>query len=213
MKKEKELVDYDQFGTGLEERKNRFREGGVNMRYDEEYYLKEKSQWIKNTYRKVSNICMNIDEGVTQTFLQTYTRYNTPSNRMFCKVDTYQDSVKVYLRLDYRKLVDMPKWVRDYSQVAKQQWTELWLAETNFQFNETILWDRIKGLIEQSFQRVSKAKTWRKFPLTKAEKVVPEFVNTTKAKISIEIGNDGYCEVKLRTHKSQLSGLLGKIIE
>jgi len=213
MKKERsELVDFDRFGKNLEERKNKFMEGGANM-FDEEYFLKGKSEWIKDAYRKVSDICLNVKPGITKTYLQTYTRYNTPNQRMFCKVYVYQDSVKVYLRIDYKKLVDMPNWVRDYSQAANQTWTELWLVESNFQFNETITWDIIKGLIGQSFQKVSKAKSWKNFPLAETEKTMPEFVSAAKSKISLEVGSDGFVDLKLRCHKSELTSILNKILE
>jgi len=209
---EEEFVDFDRFGTLLEERKNKMKGGILMQAYDEAYFLKDKPVWLKDLFRKIDNFCVNeIQAGVANTFLHTYVRYSF-NNLMFCKIKSKLESLKIYLKLRYSEIEDPPKWVRDYSKVARQTWVEIIIRKENL-INETILFDMTTNLIKKSFNRVIKHPKLSKIPVKKPMRILPDFITPTKFKMDLEISTDGFAQVGIRVHKSQLPKLLEKILE
>lgn len=209
MRKDTEVVDYDYKSEKLEERKNRI---GVGKVFDNEYFLKDKPIWLAEAFEKIDGYCMGVQAGVKQAFLQTYCRY-THRSKMFAKVSASRESLRLYLRLDFSKLSQKPVFIRDYSQVANQKnWIELSYTEPDLLKNETIIFDVTKELIKQSFHRVLKNPQLSKIP-SFGKRAEPEFVNSTKTKINLELGSDGFADVRLRCHKSELPNLLKKLIQ
>lgn len=130
---------------------------------------------------------------------------------MFAKTKVKQDKLQIYLRLEYAKLEQKPEFIRDYTPVAKQTWIELTITENDLLKNETILLDVTEVLIKESFERILKNPTLSRFP-TFGKKAVPEFVSPTKFKLDMEIGTDGYVQLGIRIHKTQLPKILEKLI-
>lgn len=192
-----------------EERKEKL-EGGNGDMLDEDYFLKDKPVWLVDVFKKVDGFCLGVQTGVTKTILTTYIRY-THRGKMFAKIKVKQDKLRIYLRLEYAKLEQKPTFIRDYTPVAKQTWIELSIIENDLLKNETILLDVTRNLIKQSFTRILKNPRLSRFP-TFGKKAIPEFVDTTKSRISLDIGVDGYVDLKLRCHKSQLSKILEKLL-
>ena len=207
---EQEVVNYDRFGIELEERKNKTKGETLKMIYDEDYFLKDKPEWLKDLFRKVDGFCIGVQTGVKRTILTTYIRY-THRGKMFCKIKVKRDNLKIYLRLEYAKLEQKPEFIRDYTPVAKQTWIELSITENDLLKNETIISDVTSVLIKKSFERILKNPNLSRFP-TVGKKAVPEFVTPTKFKMEMEISTDGFVQVGLRVHKSQLPKLLEKLI-
>jgi len=210
--KEKESVDFDRFGTLLEERKNKMKRGISKMpNHDEAYFLKDKPVWLKDLFKKIDNFCINeIQAGVANTFLHTYVRYSF-NNLMFCKMKSKLESLKIYLKLRYSEIEDPPKWVRDYSKVARQTWVEIAIRKEDL-INETILFDMTTNLIKKSFNRVIKHPGLSKISIEKPERILPGFVNPTKLKLDLEISTDGFVQVGIRIHKSQVPKILEKLL-
>lgn len=212
--KEKEVVDFDRFGTSLEERKNRM-EGGISRMpiYDEDYFLKDKPVWIKDLFRKIDNFCVSgIQAGVVNTFLNTYVRYSF-NNLMFCKIKSKLESLKIYLKLRYSEIEDPPKWVRDYSKISRQTWVEIIIRKEDLITGETILFDMTANLIKKSFNRVIRHSKLSKISVEKPVRILPGFVTPTKFKLNLEISTDGFVQMGIRIHKSQLPKLLEKILD
>lgn len=210
---EQEVVDYDRFGTFLEERKNKIEGEILEMIYDENYFLKDKPEWIKDLFRKVDSFCISdIQAGVKKTFLNTYTRYSF-NNLMFCKIKSKLESLKIYLKLEYEKIEDPPKCLRDYSKVAHQTWVEINIRKEDLINNETILFDMVCGFIKQSFNRVVKHPGLSKTSIEKPVKIFPSFVNPNKFKVEVEISTDGFVQLGIRIHKSQAPRILEKLLE
>lgn len=205
---EKEVVGYDRFQGELEDRKDKI---GVGAVFDQEHFLKKKPVWVIDLFQKIDGLCMGVQAGVQRTFLQTYIRY-THRGKMFAKVVTTREHLLVFLRLDYKKLTQKPAFIRDYSKISQQTWVELAFTEPAVLKNETIMLDVTKSLIKQSFERVLKNPRLSKFP-SFGKKVVPEFVTSTKFKLEMEIGTDGFVNLGLRCHKSQLPRILEKLME
>jgi len=194
-----------------EERKEKIEEGGLMMKvFDQNTFMGNRANWLKDLFEKVNNFCISEKKGVQRTFLETYTRY-TYRSKMFAKMKCTADTLKIYLKLKYSELESPPRWVRDYAPIARQMWVELNLKEEDLLDNETILLDQVHGFIGRSFNQVQKNPRLSKFP-SFGKKAVPQFVTPTKIKLNMEIGTDGYVQVGLRIHKSQLPKLLEKLI-
>lgn len=206
-----EFFDDSEIAQKLEEREQKLKGGGLLKMFDEDSFLKDKPVWLVDLFKKIDGFCLGVQTGVTRTVLKTYIRY-THRSRMFAKIMVKHDKMQIYLRLEYAKLEQKPAFIRDYTPVAKQTWIELSITESDILKNGTILLDVTEVLIKKSFERILKNPTLSRFP-TFGKKVVPEFVTPTLTKFSVEIGTDGFCQMGIRVHKTQLPKLLEKLIK
>lgn len=208
-----ELFDDSKVAQRYEERKEKIEKGGLSMEiFNEATFLKNKPLWEKDLFKRIDNFCLNeIQKGVVVTFLETYTRYSF-NNLMFCKVKAKLESMKIYLKLRYPELESPPKWVRDYAPISRQTWIEAVIREEDL-LSETIFFDMLFELIKKSFNRVIKHPKLSKVSVEKPVKTLPNFVHPTKLKFDIEIGTDGFCQLGLRVHRSQLPKMIEKLLE
>jgi len=209
---EKELIDYDRFGSLLESRKEKI-EGGLMMKvFSEETFLKNRPDWEKDLFRELNTFLLSeIKKGIKIIYLETYCRYSY-NNLMFCKMKSTSEALKIYLKLRYQEIENPQKWVRDYEPVSRQTWVEISIREADVLTEGTILIDDFYNLAKNAFNRVMKAPQLSKVSIKKPE-ILPDFIVPTKIKIDLEISTDGFCQVGLRVHKSQLQKILGKLIE
>jgi len=207
-----EFYDDSEVAQNYEKRKEKIEKGGLLMKvFNEDSLLKNKPVWLKDLFKKVNDFCLNgIQKGVKIAYLETYTRYSF-NNLMFCKVKAKLECLKIYLKLRYGELENPPKWVRDYAQISRQTWCEAVIRERDLLGNETILLDMIFDLIKQSFNRVIRHPKLSKVSVESVKKL-PNFVHPTLTKVSIEIGTDGFCQLKVNIHKSQLSKTIEKLL-
>jgi len=208
---EKEVVDYDRFGSMLESRKEKI-EGGLKMKiFNEESFLKNKPEWTKDLFGEINHFLLyDLQKGTEVHFLETYVRYSR-NNLMFCKMKSTMFHLKIYLKLKYSEIVEPGKWVRDYEPISRQIWIEITIGERDL-IKKAILLDNVYDLARQAFNRVTKAPRLSKVSIKKPE-ILPEFVTPTKTKIDIEISTNGFCQLGIRVHKSKLSQILDKLIE
>ena len=210
---EKDVVDYDFQSQLLEERKEKISERSEKMVFDEDYFLRDKPSWLKDLFKSIDSFCINeIKTGVKRNFLVTYVRYNY-NNLMFCKMKSQLESLKVYLKLRYTEIENPQAWIRDYRKVSRQTWIEITIREEDL-VRETIILDNLFDLIKQSFNRVAKSTKLSKAIVEKpAVKVLPGFLTPTKQEFKIELQTDGFCQLTVRSHKSQVMKILEKILE
>lgn len=207
-----ELFIDSEVAQRYEERKEKIEKGGLSMKiFDENTFMGNKPDWLKGLFKKVDDFCLSEKKGVKRTFLETYCRY-TYKGKMFCKVKSTTDSLKVFLRLRFSEIENPPRQARDYEPIAHQVWTELNLIEGDLIENETILLDQVYELIKKSFDRVLKHPKLSKFPSFGKKAVAPNFITDTKFKVDLEILTDGFCTLKIRVYKNQLTEILEKII-
>ena len=207
-----EFFDDSEIAQNYEDRKEKIEEGGLLRMFDEVSFLKDKPTWLKDLFKKINSFCLNeIKTGVVVTYLETYTRYNF-NNLMFCKIKSTSEALKIYLKLRYSELESPPKWVRDYSKVSRQTWVEITIREEDL-IGETILLDNVFDLTKQAFNRVIKHPKLSKVSVEKPVKTLPNFVTPTKFKLDLEISTDGFVQLGLRVHKSQLPRILEKLLE
>jgi len=209
---ERELVDYDFKSQLLEERKTKI-EGGFKMKiFNEESFMKNRPDWEKDLFREINNFLLNeIRKGIKIIYLETYCRYSY-NNLMFCKMKSTAEALKIYLKLRYSEIENPQRWVRDYEPISRQTWVEISIRETDILTEGTILIDNVFDLARKAFNRVIKAPQLSKASIKKTE-ILPEFVTPTKTKIDIEISTDGFVQMGIRIHKSQLPKLLEKILD
>ncbi len=209
---ERELVDYDFKSQLLEDRKEKIERGFKMKTFNEETFLKKKPGWEKDLFREISHFLLtDLQKGVQVHYLETYTRYSY-NNLMFCKMKATSEALKIYLKLRYSEIENPQRWVRDYEPISRQMWVEITIREEDL-IDQTILLDNVFDLIKKAFNRRTKYPKLSKVSIKKTEKILPEFIVPTKTKIDIEISTDGFCQVGLRVHKSQLQKILGKLIE
>jgi len=203
----------------LEERKNRIGEekGGREMEFNEEYHLRERSEWIINLFRKIDSYCLtNIRTGIQRAYLKTYIRW-TWSGKMFCYVIIKEEALRIYLKLKYSELENPPAFIRDYSKIARGTWIELLFNdEEEYLQNEMALLNVIYALIDKSFKRITeKPKLARKIsvkpevePITKLEPVVA----IKNLKVNLTVENNGYVTLELKIPRNQLNKTLDRIL-
>jgi len=205
-----EFFDDSEIAQNYEDRKEKIEKGGLLKMFDEVSFLKDKPTWLKDLFGKVNNYCLNeVQKGVVVTFLETYTRYSF-NNLMFCKMKSKMECLKIYLKLRYSELESPPKWVRDYAKISRQTWVEAVIREEDL-LSETIFFDILFNLIKKSFNRVIRHPKLSKVSVEPV-KTLPDFVHPTKLKFDIEIGTDGFCQLKVNIHKSQLSKTIEKLL-
>jgi len=205
-----EFFDDSEIAQNYEDRKEKIEKGGLLKMFDEASFLKNKPVWLKDLFKKINSFCLDeIKEGVIVTHLETYTRYSY-NNLMFCKMKGKLECLKIYLKLRYSELEDPPKWVRDYSKVSRQTWVEITIRQEDL-INETILLDSVFDLTKKSFNRVVRHPRLSKVSVEPV-KTLPGFVTPTTTKFDIEIGTDGFCQLGIRVHKSQLIEVLEKLL-
>jgi len=219
----KELFEFSNIfspiAKGLEERKNRIGEekGGREMEFNEEYHLREKSEWITNLFRKIDSYCLtNVRTGIQRTYLKTYIRY-TWSGKMFGYIMIREGALRIYLKLKYSELENPPVFIRDYSKIARGTWTELLFNdEEEYLKNEMAMLDVTYVLIDKSFKRITeKPKLAREIaaksevePITKLEPIVA----IKNLKVNLTVENDGYVTLELKIPRNQLNKTLDKIL-
>jgi len=220
----KELFEFSNIfspiAEDLEERKNRIGEekGGREMEFNEEYHLREKSEWIINLFRKIDSYCLtNIRTGIQRTYLKTYIRW-TWSGKMFCYVMIKEEVLRIYLKLKYSELENPPAFIRDYSKIARGTWIELLFNdEEEYLQNEMAMLNVIYALIDKSFKRITgKPKLARKIsvkpkvePITKLEPAVA----IKNLKVNLTVENNGYVTLELKIPRNQLNKTLDRILD
>ena len=210
---EKEIVDYDFKSQFLEERKEKIERGfNIMKTFNEETFLRNKPEWEKDLFLEINNFLLTgIKPGVKVNYLETYVRYSF-NNLMFCKMKSTSEALKIYLKLRYQEIENPASWVRDYEPVSRQVWVEITIREQDL-IKKAILLDNVFELTKKAFNQVMKQPGLSKVSVGKPEKILPGFVIPTKTKIDLEISTDGFCQLGIRVHKSQLTKILGKLIE
>jgi len=202
---------FSEIGKSIEDRKQRIEKGDFKMLFNEDTFLKNRPDWEKKLFREINHFLLyEIQKGVEVHYLETYTRYSH-NNLMFCKMKTTLEALKIYLKLRYQEIENPQKWLRDYAKISRQIWVEINIRQDDL-VSETILLDDVFDLIKKSFDRVIRHPKLSKVSVEPVKKL-PGFVTPTKVKFDIEIGTDGFCQLGIRIHKSQLATMIQKLLE
>lgn len=214
MKKELEYFNlFSPAGQDLEERKNKISERGLEKvnRFNEQYYFKDKPDWLLGLYKKIDDHCLNgIKKGVERTCLKTYIRW-AYKGKMFCRIFVVQDNLKVYLKIKYAELENPPVFIRDYSEKVRGIPTiEILLSEEYLQ-NEEAFSAIVFPLIEKSFSGITGARRLKPVEKREVEPVKPIEISGPSF-LNLSVNDNGYININLKIKKSQKE-LLNKILQ
>ena len=213
MRKEDDFSNlFSPVGKDLEERKDKISERrSEKMEFDEQYYFKNKPDWLLGLYKKIDDFCLNdIKKGVERVCLKTYIRW-TYRGTMFCRAFVFQNNLKVYLSLQYSELENPPNFVRDYSKIVRGISTiEILLSEEYLQ-NEEAFFAIISSLIEKSFSGMTGARRLGPVKKRMLEPMKPVEVFSPSS-LNLSVDDNGYVSINLRIHKSQKE-MLNKILQ
>lgn len=224
MRKEKEVVDFDRFGTKLEERKNKMK-GGTGMKYDEDYHLKGRPNWIVNLYFELDKFVMNLRPGVRKTYLESYIKYSYNGVLFTYFVIRKGETLRVWAKVPYPSLGSVPLFVRDYSDTMHRPGVIVFFDDQReFISNKSAMLDTAFGIIKKALQGIIGRKQ-RKTPLKPvAEVELPERGKEKDVKegkveevfkapsVNLTLGEDDYITLAIKVHKSDKK-MLFEIIE
>ena len=224
--KEKEVVDFDRFSQGLEERKNRVREGGKKVVFNEEYYLRGRPNWIVNLYYELDKFVMNLKPEVRKEYLESYIKYSYNGVLFTYFVIRKGETIRIWAKVPYQNLGEsIPLFVRDYSDTMHRPGVIVFFDDQReFVANKSAMLDTAFGIIKNALEGIIGRKQ-RKTPLkpvievepvVRAEPVVRTGPVVSKVpSVNLTIGEDDYITLAVKVHKSNkkmLFEILEKII-
>ena len=204
MEKENDFSNiFSEVGQDLQERENKISERRLKkMEFDEQYYFRNKPDWLLGLYKKIDDYCLNgIKKGVKRTCLKTYIRWTYKGN-MFCRMFVFQDNLKVYLKLKYAELENPPVFIRDYSDRVRGISTIEILLNEEYLQNEEAFFTITSTLIEKSFSGVTGARKLGPVKKRSLEPVKPIEVFEPSS-INLSVDGNGYININLKIKKSQ----------
>ncbi|MBA7566712.1 hypothetical protein ES695_02770 [Candidatus Atribacteria bacterium 1244-E10-H5-B2] len=212
MRKEDDFSNlFSPVGQDFQERKDKINERRLKkVEFDEQYYFKNKPDWLLDLYKKIDDYCLNgIKRGVERTCLKTYIRW-TYRGTMFCRIFVFQDNLKLYLRLKYSELENLPVFIRDYSERVRGIPTiEILLGEEYLQ-NEEAFFLIVSSLIEKAFLEVTGAK--KRLIAKRVTEPTKPLKASSPSSLNLSVDDNGYVSINLRIHKSQKE-ILNKILQ
>lgn len=213
MRKEDDFSNlFSPVGQDLEERKDKINERRLEkVEFDEQYYFKDKPDWLLDLYKKIDDFCLNnIKKGVERTYLKTYIRW-TYKGKMFCRIFVYQNNLKLYLKLKYAELENPPAFIRDYSDKVRGISTIEILLSEEYLKNEEAFFLIVSSLIEKAFLEVTGTK--RSKPVKKKElEPIKPLEASSPSSLNLSVDDNGYINIKLKIKKSQ-KGILDRILQ
>ena len=201
---------FSEVGQDLQERENKISERGLKkMEFDEQYYFKNKPDWLLGLYKKIDDYCLNgIKKGVKRTCLKTYIRW-TYKGKMFCRIFVFRDNLKVYLKLKYAELENPPAFIRDYTDIGRVTAIEILLSEEYLQ-NEEAFFAIISSLIEKAFSGVTGAK--KRLIAKRVTEPIKPMEAFSPSSLNLSVDNNGYININLKIKKSQKE-ILNRILQ
>ena len=114
--------------------------------YDEERHIKGKPQEVIELFRTVDKFCRELDPTIVQRkYRSMYISY-LHDKSIFCCVNLLKSCIRIYLKLNYSRLVNLPDNVRDVSNVG--HWG---VGDVEISVNNIEQLQASKQLIRQSF--------------------------------------------------------------
>ena len=223
--KEKEVVDFDRFDQSLESRKQKLEEGTDIMRYDENYHLKDRPDWIVNLYYEIDRYAMNLRPEVRKEYLPSYIKYSFSGILFAYIVIRKGETLRIWAKVPYQSLEAVPLFVRDYSTTMHRPGVIVFFDDQReFVANKSVMLDTAFGIIKKALEGIIGGKR-RKTPLhtvveTKSVLGVgpafekPVAVPKTPA-VNLVLGEDNYITLTFKIPKSDkkvLFEILEKII-
>ena len=204
-------------GQDFQERKDKINERRLEkMEFDEQYYFKNKPDWLLGLYKKIDDYCLNeIKKGVERTYLKTYIRWSY-SRIMFCRVFVFSSNLKLYLRLKFEEIESAPKFIKDYSDRVRGIPTVEILLDEEFLRSEEAFSAILFPLVSKAFSEVTRAekvKLAKRIEPVKGRAIEPiRQIEVFRPSINLSLDNNGYININLKIKKSQKE-ILNRILQ
>lgn len=218
MKKKEELI-FDDFGQSLEERKNKFREGGNNMLYNEEYHLRGRPDWIVDLYFELDKFTMGLKLGnIRKEYLAAYIKYSYNGLLFAYILIRKKEILRLWAKVPYSSLGSVPLFVRDYEATAHRPGVMISFDDQReFLHNKDAMLNTAFGIIKKALQGIVGKKRRRTplKPVAEVEPVVEKPVAFKAPSVNLTLGEDDYITLVFKIHKSNkkmLDEILEKII-
>lgn len=211
MRKETEAVDVD---TGLEDREDNLR-NQAEQEYNEAYYTDSRPEWVTTLYFQIDKCILGLRPGeIRKEYLQTYIKYSF--RNILCAyilIAKSTEKLRLWVKIPYKELGSVPLFVRDYSSQNKKPGVLISFDdEREYRQNSDTMLRVVSEILEKALARLNSKKRRFKTPLTVKTNPVPELLTSKIKSVKLDIGEDGYVEVRIRCHKGSLTNLLEKII-
>lgn len=214
MRKDTEIVDTD---TGLEDRKLALENKLDGTKFDEEWWLKDRPEWICGCYFSIDKCILELKpQQIRKEYFGTYIKYSYRNILLtYVIIAKTSERLKMWVKLAYKDLPTTPLFIRDYSLQNRRPGVLITFDdEREFRQNQEVMLRVVWEVLKKAISGLdSKKRRNLRTPLQVKTNPVPEVVNTAKCKIGIEVGLDGLCDISIRCHKSSLTELLEKILD
>ena len=179
------------------------------VEFNEDYFFKNKPVWLEGLYQKINEHCLSIKRGVEKEFRKSYIKWSY-SGIMFCRVFVFQNNLKLYLRLKYEEIENVPVFVRDYSDRVRGIPTIEILLNEEYLENEEAFSTVAKLLINKAFSEVTGAK--RLEPVKRKELKPVKPTENFRSSLNLMANGNGYIDVHFKIKKEQKE-LLSRILQ
>lgn len=208
--KEKMTVTDDPYNVELESRKGEVRRE-VDSKFSEEFHLKGKAGWICDLYLELDKSIMALSPTVRKEYLQTYIKYSH-NGVLFAYIQIgTRERLKVWVKVHYKSLKSPPLFVRDYEGSSHRAGVIVTFDnEREYLEAKPAMLDATVEVLKRAFKWVS-GKKRAHTPLKTTTHLLSE--QPQKKEVKLSIGSDGFVEVTIRVHKSQLGKILSDIVQ
>ena len=209
--KEVVVVDVD---NKLEEREAKIERKMSEAKFDEEYFLAGRPNWVCELYYSLDKFLLGL-KGTRKFYLETYIKYVNSNGVLFTHIEIRKgERLRLWVKIPYEELGSVPLFVRDYSGTNRRPGVMCTFDDQRFlEENRSAMLNTVFGILEKALARLG-GKKKRRTPLEAEVSPAPEVVQRTdKFELNLIVGTDGFCEVSIKVHKSSVPELLSKLLK
>lgn len=212
MRKETEIVDTE---TGLDDRKLALENKIDQVKYDEEFWLKDRPEWICGLYFSIDKCILELKPNqIRKEYLSTYIKYSYRNILLTYIIITksLEGKLKMWVKLAYKDLPTSPLFIRDYSSQNRRPGVLITFDdEREFRANSDAMLRVVFEVLKKAITSLSSKKRRNlKTPLT--VKANPVVVAPKITSVNLDIGENGLVEVRIKIQRDQLNKTLDKIL-
>lgn len=212
MKKETEVVDYD---SGYEDRKLAMENRADSKKYDENYWLKNRLDWVVNLYYELDKCILGFRPQIRKEFLVTYIKYSC-KNTLLCYIviGTKSQSLKMWVKLAYEELTTTPLFIRDYSSAMHRPGVMIsFNSKREFEENKEAMLQVVCGILKKAVAKLGNKKRRNlRTPLVVKTNPVPEQISKITS-VNLDVGENGFVEILIKVQRDQLNKTLDRILQ
>ena len=221
---EKMVVTDDPYDKELEDRKQKVARE-MDSRFDEEFHLQGRAGWICDLYLELDKFALSLNPSVRKEYLQTYVKYSYNGVLFTYIMMAKREHLRVWAKVHYSSLKNPPLFIRDYESTSHR-------AGVMVAFDDERDYLQVKlAMLQTTCEVIKEAFKWvsgRKRVVTplkpaiepigmkpigmKPVVVEAETPPSEKKEIILSVETNGFVEVRIRVHKSQLGKILNEII-